>query len=194
MIRFSKTNRKYGCFSNFYPCSVNYANMEFLNSEAAYQAMKTVKPEERQMFVNLTGKEAKKLGGKITMRPNWDKIKYMIMVDVCYAKFSQNPELKQILLSTGDEVLIEDTTGWHDNIWGNCSCERCRNITGQNLLGKALMKVRMMLRDEVEAEFMEWYSGLLKIKEKLEKQTTDNYFELQWIESMIAVCEAHFLQ
>lgn len=85
--------------------------MDFLNSEAAYQAMKTVKPEERQRFVNLTGKEAKKLGGKITMRSNWDKIKYMIMVDVCYAKFSQNPELKQILVSTGDEVLIEDITG-----------------------------------------------------------------------------------
>ena len=65
---------------------------------------------------------------------------------------------------------------------------------GQNLLGKALMKVRTMLRDEVEAELMEWYSGLLKIKERLEKQTTDNYFELQWIESVIAVCEAHFLQ
>ena len=28
------------------------------------------------------------------------------------------------------------------NTWGDCSCPKCKNITGQNLLGKALMDVR----------------------------------------------------
>lgn len=63
------------------------------------------------------------------------------MVGVLICKFG-NPELRKILLSTGDEELVEDTTSWHDNIWGNCDCPRCRNIPGQNLLGKALMQVR----------------------------------------------------
>lgn len=33
---------------------------------------------------------------------------------------------------------------WHDNYWGNCTCDKCKNIEGQNKLGKILMKIRMM--------------------------------------------------
>ena len=64
------------------------------------------------------------------------------MVDVLIAKFSQNVQLLNWLMLTGEEQLLENTTGWHDNTWGDCSCPKCKNITGQNLLGKALMEVR----------------------------------------------------
>ena len=70
------------------------------------------------------------------------------MVDVCYAKFTQNEDLKDILLSTGNEELCENTTGWHDNIWGNCECPKCKDIIGKNLLGKALMEVRDRIKEE----------------------------------------------
>ena len=70
------------------------------------------------------------------------------MVDVCYAKFSQNKELKSILQATGEEELIENTTAWHDNVWGNCECEHCKETEGKNLLGKALMEVRSKLKLE----------------------------------------------
>lgn len=70
------------------------------------------------------------------------------MIDVCYAKFFQNENLREILLSTGDELLMEDTTGWHDNEWGNCECQSCKNFQGKNLLGKALMVVRQELLSE----------------------------------------------
>ena len=36
--------------------------------------------------------------------------------------------------------------GWHDNVWGNCECERCKETEGKNLLGKALMEVRSKLK------------------------------------------------
>lgn len=179
MIRFTESDRTYGCFSNFYPCAIKYQDMDFLNSEAAYQAMKTGDPEARKQFTGLTGKEAKKLGGKLTSCTDWDAIKFLIMVDICYAKFSQNLELKWILLGTGHEELVEDTTGWHDNIWGDCSCEYCKTISGQNLLGKALMKVRSKLREELK----EQYFKLLKYRD------IDDYFERMVIDEAIVACE-----
>ena len=66
------------------------------------------------------------------------------------AKFRQNRDARQILLSTNDAILIEGNT-WHDNTWGDCSCgdrPECKK-PGLNLLGKALMLVRKELQDEL---------------------------------------------
>jgi len=57
------------------------------------------------------------------------------------AKFKQNSELLKLLIATKPHDLIEGNY-WHDNIWGDCLCSRCKNIKGQNLLGKILMEVR----------------------------------------------------
>ena len=64
-----------------------------------------------------------------------------------FVKMAENKELGEVLKSTGDASIVEDTTGWHDNLWGSCSCPRCDGITGQNLLGKALMEVRARLSE-----------------------------------------------
>ncbi len=146
MIKFSRAKNIYGCFSNFYNCLVIYDNLTYKSSEAAWQAQKTLDLEGRKVFINLSPSESKRLGRCIDLRSDWESVKYNLMVEVCYAKFSQHSELKEILLSTGDEELIEDTTGWHDNIWGNCECPKCIDKIGQNLLGKALMEVRERLR------------------------------------------------
>jgi len=49
--------------------------------------------------------------------------------------------LKKRLKNTEGYELIEGNF-WHDCYWGNCSCEKCKNIEGQNVLGRLLMKVR----------------------------------------------------
>ena len=36
---------------------------------------------------------------------------------------------------------------WHDNYWGNCNCDRCKDIKGQNKLGKMLMDLREEFRN-----------------------------------------------
>ena len=84
----------------------------------------------------------------MSLRPDWEKVKDGVMLDILRIKFSK-PDLKQMLLDTGDAYLIEGTT-WHDNYWGNCTCDRCKNITGKNMLGKTLMQVRAELK-ELEA-------------------------------------------
>lgn len=148
MIKFSRTDKIYGCFSNFYPCTVKYEGITYPNSECAWQSLKTFDIEKRKSFSTYTAAGAKKMGRRLKLRFDWEEVKYDLMVDVCHAKFSQNEDLKKILLSTKNELIIENTTAWHDNTWGNCECVRCKNTEGRNLLGKALMEVRKRLFEE----------------------------------------------
>jgi ribA/ribD-fused uncharacterized protein len=108
--------------------------------------MKTLDIEIRKTFSNLTASEAKKKGRKIALRPDWEDVKFDYMYLICKAKFTQNLDLKIQLFATRGKELIEGTTGWHDNIWGNCECPKCKDIIGQNHLGKILMKIREELR------------------------------------------------
>lgn len=64
------------------------------------------------------------------------------MYEIVKAKFTQHQYLKKKLLDTYPHELIEGTTGWYDNIWSNCECPKCKDIVGENKLGKILMKVR----------------------------------------------------
>lgn len=140
--------------SNFYERPVTFNGITYLNNEAAFQSMKVVDLEERKSFANLTASESKKKGRKVILRPDWESVKFDYMYLICKAKFSQNIDLKKKLLSTMGEELIEGTTGWHDNIWGNCECPKCKNIVGQNHLGKILMRVRdeLFFEDVLENE------------------------------------------
>ncbi len=46
----------------------------------------------------------------------WDKFKYAIVLLGNWHKFSQNRDLREFLLSTGDSVLVEASP--YDAIWG----------------------------------------------------------------------------
>lgn len=148
MISFSLVNRKNGWLSNFYESPVIYNGLTYKSSEAAYQSMKTLDESDRVRFTDYDALKSKKQGKKLILRLDWENVKYPLMVDIVYAKFSQNEELREKLLATGDEGFLENTTGWHDNVWGNCNCEKCKDIEGQNLLGKALEEVRERIRSE----------------------------------------------
>ena len=62
------------------------------------------------------------------------------MYEIVLAKFTQNPDLKEKLLATGDESLEEGNT-WGDTIWGTV------DGVGENRLGKILMRVRDELNE-----------------------------------------------
>lgn len=136
---------EYRFLSNFHIGDVLYGGCCFHSGEAAYQADKTfVMEEKRIIWLAATPKEARRLGQKVTIRPDWDQVKYDVMLNVVRAKFA-NRELSKKLMDTGDAELIEGNW-WHDNFFGSCSCEKCGN-KGQNNLGKILMIVRQELRD-----------------------------------------------
>ena len=136
----------YYFLSNFYKAPVTWNGITYQNNEAAFQSAKVLSDRER--FADLDPSSAKKLGRKVQLRSDWEDVKDEVMYEICKAKFSQNSGLKRRLLKTDNEYLEEGTTGWHDNIWGNCSCEKCKNIPGENRLGKILMRVREELRNE----------------------------------------------
>lgn len=136
---------KYYFLSNFYNAKVEWEGITYLNNESAFQSAKVLDKEVRLKFANLDPSSGKRKGRHVQLRYDWEKVKFNIMYEIVKAKFSQNQDLKEKLLLTGDEHLEEGNT-WHDNLYGNCSCKRCENIKGQNKLGKILEKVREELR------------------------------------------------
>jgi len=83
--------------------------------------------------------DAKKLGQTGPLRADWEQVKDDVMRRAVRAKFEQNPDIRAILLGTGDEELIEDAL--NDDYWG-----RGAEGTGKNMLGKILMEIRGELR------------------------------------------------
>lgn len=135
---------EYAFLSNFYEHPFEFDGVIYRTAEHAFQAMKATNEHDRQMIINAaTPGQAKRLGRKIHLRSDWEQVKEIYMLDIIRAKFG-DPELGQMLMSTRDAYLIEGTT-WHDNTWGNCSCDRCKHIEGKNYLGKILMSVRQDL-------------------------------------------------
>jgi ribA/ribD-fused uncharacterized protein len=138
---------KWAFLSNFYWNEIEFEGITYPTNEHFFQAMKTLNIGERQKIANcLTPGQAKRMGRQVALRPDWEEVKEDIMFLGLCLKFADE-QLADWLVETGDEPLEEGTT-WHDNEWGNCSCPKCKNIEGKNKLGKLLMKVRGMIREE----------------------------------------------
>ncbi|EHO24217.1 hypothetical protein HMPREF0995_05090 [Lachnospiraceae bacterium 7_1_58FAA] len=88
----------------------------------------------------------------------WDRFKYAIVLGGNWCKFSQNRDLREFLLSTGDSVLVEASP--YDSIWGirlsssSPGAQDPMKWRGQNLLGFALMEVRDELRRVTQNEML----------------------------------------
>ena len=129
---------EYGFLSNMYDCKLIYNDIAYLNSESAFQAQKDISRVHE--FQYLSGTQAKKLGKQVSLRSDWDKVKLVIMYEILLAKFTQNINLKEKLLSTGDSLLVEGNW-WNDQFWGVAYGK------GLNMLGRLLMKIREELRE-----------------------------------------------
>ena len=138
--------------SNFYPSPV-YAPTPHgpFNSyslyptvEHAYHSLKTTVGVEKQQILDAPSPGiAKRLGRRVSLRPDWDDIKVEAMEGLVYLKFAEHEPLLEALLLTGTRELIEGNF-WGDSFWG------VYNGVGRNELGKVLMRVRQRLREERE--------------------------------------------
>jgi ribA/ribD-fused uncharacterized protein len=145
IIKFWGTDGPYGCFSNFYPCTFTYAGRKFNCSEQAFMWAKATYFKDDETAIKIMSesdpKKIKKLGRTVKdfNDEEWSKVRYNFMLTINMAKYSQNEDLKNILLSTINRTIVEDSP--FDYIWGIG-----KNGTGQNLLGKVLMETRDWLR------------------------------------------------
>ena len=148
MHKITSFKDEYRFLSNFYQTPIAYGGLTYPNAEAAFQAQKREKEEDKVKYTLVKNPVvAKRMGKKEPDLPeNWREISYGIMLEVVRAKFSL-PEMKEKLLATGDAELVEGNNH-HDNLWGNCACPRCAAKAGQNRLGKILMQVREELKQE----------------------------------------------
>jgi ribA/ribD-fused uncharacterized protein len=121
--------------SNFYISLVQYGDLMFTSSEAAFQSAKTLDLATKKMFCELQPHEAKKMGRKVKLRSDWEEVKYEVMKHIVRDKFTRNNNLKCQLIDTGNAKLIEGNTH-NDTDWGVC------NGVGKNWLGKILMEIR----------------------------------------------------
>ncbi len=142
MTVIDKFSGEYEFLSNMYPCKIVYGGITYKCSESAYQAQKC--PELAARFSDLNGYVAKKMGRQVNIRPDWEEVKLRIMAEIVFQKFSQNKDLAEKLILTGDAQLIEGNY-WGDTYWGVCTNRTYDNV-GENYLGKILMCVRSILK------------------------------------------------
>jgi ribA/ribD-fused uncharacterized protein len=147
-----------GEFSNWFASYFKYKDHEFFNSEQAFMWEKAEffgdSDIAEQILKTSNPKDAKALGRKVRGfdAERWIVDSYIFMVAVNYAKYSQNPRLRDKLLATDDKTLVEASP--YDKIWGIGLSEdddRCldeHQWQGMNLLGKALIQVRKQLKQE----------------------------------------------
>jgi ribA/ribD-fused uncharacterized protein len=139
---YSVREEPYGCFSNFAPYGVELDGAWWPTTEHYFQAQKFAGTEHvDQIRQARTPKQAAEMGRERhrPLRPDWETVKDDVMRRAVLCKFETHPAIRAILLGTGDEELVEKTSG--DYYWG-CGT----NGTGKNMLGQILMEVREILR------------------------------------------------
>ena len=156
MIGFWKVNEPNGEFSNWWMCKIDYKGHTFISSEQAFMWEKAKlfgDENAAKQILKLTVNSEIKAYGRLIQNFDqevWDKNKERLMYDVNLAKFLSDSKLKEKLLSTGNELIVECSP--LDKIWGiGIGVENAKddmsNWKGKNLLGRALMAVRETLRN-----------------------------------------------
>lgn len=146
-----------GPLSQWHSSPINYDGLKFNTAEQFMMYHKALVMEDSesaaQIMLAKSPREQKALGRQIKNfdLAKWDLWKEHIVYTANYLKFTQNEELYEFLMDTGDKMLVEASP--EDPIWGIfMSEEEARNTPpenwkGLNLLGKAIMKVRKDLKN-----------------------------------------------
>jgi ribA/ribD-fused uncharacterized protein len=139
----SSSEEDLGCWSH-HPFVLE--DREWPSVEHYFQAMKFEQEDQQEKIRQARHpKQARRMGRsrRSKIRPDWAKLKSVYMTRAVYTKFCTYPELKEKLLETGDQKLVENSM--YDYYWG---CGRDRR--GENTYGKVLMNVREKLREQAE--------------------------------------------
>lgn len=129
------------CYDSIEQYMMYQKALTFNDMETAEKILKTKNFRE----VKILGRQVKNYNDTI-----WNGIRQIVVYEGLLAKFSQNEDIKNQLLNTGNEILVECSAT--DKIWAisltidNVDSKDITKWKGQNLLGFSLMKVRDKLR------------------------------------------------
>jgi N-glycosidase YbiA len=148
-LYFYANGRPFYEFTNFWTCfpQIVIAGESWSTSEHYYQAQKFPVGSAAYKSVQsaATARDVFDLANgtngtfKSHIRSDWNSISLKVMMTVVRAKFSQNSQLKALLLSTGQATLVENA-GQNDPFFGAGA-----DMNGVNHLGIILMRVRAEL-------------------------------------------------
>jgi ribA/ribD-fused uncharacterized protein len=145
-----------GIFCQWHPSLIIEGGQSFNCNEQYMIAKKAETFGDTKMLTEIMNtkypRDQKALGREISNYDDdvWSDKRFEIVVQANRLKFDQNPDLKEMLLSTGDKILVE--ASYEDPIWGiglhfdNDAILDESKWQGQNLLGKAIMLVREELK------------------------------------------------
>lgn len=158
----------YGFLSQWYPSTFTASPptptgappLTFLTAEQYMMYHKAILFDDQEIAVKIAlepepskqralGRKVRGFDGK-----KWNAKREKIVEDGNWWKFTRSKEgdLRKMLLETGDRWLVEASP--YDRIWGvgygAANAEFHRGDWGENLLGKALMRVRDQLHAEEE--------------------------------------------
>lgn len=150
-------------FSNWAKCTFIHEGLTYTSAEQTMMAAKAKLFGDVGSYydiINTDNPEEQKAIGKTIIGyddAKWAAVRYRVVADAIYSKFSQNKEFSTILLETGNKKIVEASP--YDKIWGIGMHASDPDILdeskwkGENLLGKALMEVRDRLRKEYNEIF-----------------------------------------
>lgn len=157
ILFFKRDRAAFGWLSNYFEAPIELDGETWRSSEFYYQAQKSNDPEYRAAVQAAKNSDhAKGLGGDPrrslkarkrswfrgrieAFRSDWHEVKASIMERAVRAKFTQNVDLRALLMATEDAELVEDSA--HDSLWG-----LGRDGQGGNAMGLLLMKIREEIR------------------------------------------------
>lgn len=139
---YSVQENPYGCFTNFSRHGFELDGEWWITSEHYFQAQKFAGTANFDLIRKLsTPREAFDTAHQLhsKVRSDWKQIRVDVMRKAVKRKFEFNPDIRAVLLATGDALLVEDSPT--DDFWG-----RGKDGKGQNMLGHILMDIRQELR------------------------------------------------
>ena len=151
-----------GTYSQWCPSKFTIDGIEYNCTEQYMMAKKALMFADLDAYENIMHSkhpnEQKAFGRKVENfdKNHWEKYCRKIVFDANYAKFTQNPKMKEELLATGNREIVEASP--EDRIWGiglHESDPRCLDKSkweGTNWLGEAIMQVRTELMFETLEE------------------------------------------
>lgn len=141
-IQFNLNNDTYRPLSTYYKLDVPIKDNDgriYYTTEAYYHAQRFKGNKARDRFTgaDVTGERAAEMARdkRYKTREDWDEIKLDVIAEAQQKKFEANPDLLEVLRSTGDKQLVE---------WSNNSFTGYNRKTeqGRNVVGKVLEDIR----------------------------------------------------